>query len=277
MKEIEQIQAGEFRGLAEEVPNKVYHAAPGLSKTSLDQLNKSPAHYRHWLTNGVASTPSMLFGSLCHAAVLEPKTFQDNYVAAPKGIRRGTKAWAAFTEENQGKEIIKPEDMEIVSDISKAVWSNRLAQKMLSDSRFEVSAFTDLETDTGRSIFVKCRPDVITPNGYLVDLKFVSDNSKDAFAASAARYRYDVQAAFYSDILRNLGEEVKGFVFAAVEKTAPYTTNFFVWDNESKEKGRQRYMSNLNLYLSCKFENKWEAKDVGIETISLPAWNTVED
>lgn len=73
---------GVYRGL----PNDVYHRGPGISKSGLDLIRKSPAHYRAVVTaandNERAPTAAQALGTALHMIVLEPELFAKTYTLA---------------------------------------------------------------------------------------------------------------------------------------------------------------------------------------------------
>lgn len=73
------------------MPAEQYHATVALSKSGLDQFQRSPAHYKAWLEGAKEEpTPAMVFGSAFHCAVLERDEYAKRYVIF-EGDRR-TKA-----------------------------------------------------------------------------------------------------------------------------------------------------------------------------------------
>lgn len=76
------MEPGVYRGLA----NDVYHRGPGISKSGLDLIRKSPAHYRAVVTaandNERAPTAAQFIGTALHMIVLEPQLFAHTYTLA---------------------------------------------------------------------------------------------------------------------------------------------------------------------------------------------------
>jgi hypothetical protein len=76
------MQPGIYRGL----PNADYHGGPGISKSGLDLIRKSPAHYRAIVTadndNERKPTPAQAIGTALHMLVLEPAEFARTYTLA---------------------------------------------------------------------------------------------------------------------------------------------------------------------------------------------------
>jgi hypothetical protein len=65
-----------------------YHA-PVLgvaSKSALDKVRRSPAHYRAWLngTDTVETSGALTFGQAFHCALLEPERYALEYAAEPE-------------------------------------------------------------------------------------------------------------------------------------------------------------------------------------------------
>lgn len=73
---------GIYRG----IPNDQYHHGVGISKSGLDLVRKSPAHYRAVVTaandNERKSTPAQAIGTALHMIVLEPGLFAKTYTLA---------------------------------------------------------------------------------------------------------------------------------------------------------------------------------------------------
>ena len=53
--------------------NEAYHAYDGISKSGLDLIARSPAHYAYRTAS--EPTRAMVIGSATHAAILEPEVF----------------------------------------------------------------------------------------------------------------------------------------------------------------------------------------------------------
>ena len=253
------------------LPNAEYHAHPAISKSGLDRINQSPAHYRSWLTEPRKETPALTLGSAAHAFILEHETFFERYAVAPDGIDRRTKdgkaAWAEFETQSAGKTVIKAEDLQQVERMAYSVWSHPSAHELLSEGVAEVSAFGNLWC-----VDVKCRPDWLRNDDIVVDLKTTDDASPGAFPSSVAKWRYHVQSAWYQDILSLVGIKVSAFVFVAVEKNPPFAVGVYLLDDASIEAGREAYQRNLSTYKTCIETGQWPAYSPAIETIQLPRW-----
>lgn len=71
-------------GVYEGIPNAEYHGGPGISKSGLDLVHRSPMHYNAVVTaaNDRAPTPAQEIGTAVHMAILEPEEFAKTYCLA---------------------------------------------------------------------------------------------------------------------------------------------------------------------------------------------------
>lgn len=69
-------------GIYDNITNHDYHTGPGISKSGLDLVAKSPAHYYHAknAANDNEPTVAQAFGTAFHSMLLEPGEFQKTYV-----------------------------------------------------------------------------------------------------------------------------------------------------------------------------------------------------
>ena len=254
------------------MPNADYHASPAISKSGLDKIAKSPAHYRAAKEAPAEITDAMVIGSAFHDYILLPEVFQTAYTVLPEDFNGRTKDGKAYLEtiKASGQTILKAEWLKDIQGMAAAVAAHPKAAALLSGGHSEVSMFWQ-DADTG--IDCRCRPDYINPAGIIVDLKSTADAGPAAFAKSCANFRYHVQDAFYSEgYYQAAGTWPRGFVFIAVEKTAPYAVACYTLDDVAKEKGRELYQQDLQTLQAAQAANEWPAYSDQIETLTLPAW-----
>ena len=265
-------------GLRFDLSNEAYHAGPGISKSSLDAVAKSPAHYfaRYLDENRPEREPTaaMIAGTLAHCAVLEPEEFVIRYAVGPD-VSKATKEWKAFEASlADGRQAIKPDQFKQAFAQSTSVRSIPDIADLLSKGFAEVSAYWHDE-ETG--ILCKCRPDWVSPcddgSVILVDLKTTTDASPREFSRSIAKWRYHVQAAWYADgYAKASGLTVRGFVFAAVETDFPHLPAAYMLDDESIDQGRTDYRRNLETYAECLACGIWPGYEKEIQLTRIPNW-----
>jgi exodeoxyribonuclease VIII len=263
----------------ENLTNREYHEGPGVSKSDLDQIARSPAHYMAYKAAPHEPNPAMLLGSAFHTAVLEPGEFEARYCVAPEGIDRRTKAgkeaWAEFEYEANGKEILKPDVMETVRGMAEAVAAHPLARSLVTRGKAEQSIYWESSVVDG--VLSKCRPDFVkdlTDGRYVVvDLKSTEDARPAAFERSAWNFRYYVQSAYYWDGCTSaFGHAPHAFLFIAVEKEAPYAVAVYEASIEMLNAGREEYFRNLCVYKECMDSGVWPAYPVEIQKLMPPRW-----
>lgn len=249
------------------MPNDAYHGGPGISKSGLDLIARSPAHYARRAKH--EPTRAMIVGSATHAAILEPDQFNKQYTLLPDGIDRRSAVYKKAAEQFGADNVLTESEAKSVVGMREAVQFNSVAAEMLdADGFVEIAAFA---TDPITGVLVKCKFDKLLKDLRSVDLKTTQD-LRD-FAKSVANYRYHVQQAYYSDVFAwATGLQLESFDFLAVEKDAPYASKVFRLDTPSVDYGRKLYRQALDLYAECLNRNEWPMPSGETEYITLPSW-----
>lgn len=254
-----------------------YNKAPGIRRSLLWEIRRSPAHLKWRIENPPEATPALIFGQALHAAVLTPEDYGRQFAVMPNVDRRtkaGREAWDAAAAVAQGRTQIAFDWAEQIAGMVQAVRGNPMAARLL-DGPHETSYFW-ADTLTGEAC--KCRTDAVTDIGdmhLIVDVKTCQDASTDAFMLDALHYGYDVQAAMYTDGYKAVTGREATFVFIAVEKNPPYAVNILQADNLFMQHGQDRYRHLLGLYHECRQRNQWPGYtgfDGDIASLGLPAW-----
>lgn len=262
-------------GLVQSVSNEDYHAAPGVSKSGLDKLARSPAHYLAYLREDRRETPALRLGRLIHSAILEPDSLA--LAIAPdcdKRTKAGKEAWAGFERQAAGCQIVTADEAEQVRRMRDAVYTHPAARRLLFAPGVAEASGWWFDQTSGE--LCRCRPDYRREDGILVDLKTTED-AGSGFKRSCANYGYHRQAAFYCDGVEAItGERPAGFVFVAVEKSPPFAVAAYRLAPVDIELGRALYQRDLTTLAECKSTRVWPGYSEKIETLSLPTWATKE-
>lgn len=253
--------------------NAEYHASEGISKSDLDLLHRSPAHYKYRKANPREQTPAMLLGSVTHKMLLEPADFSREFAVMPECDRRtkeGKAVWKAFTDELEANTIVISRDVfETAAAMTNAVKSHAFASRLLRGGRSEQSFFWD-----ENGIPCKCRPDYLRDDGIVIDVKSTLNASPEEFPRSAYNFRYHVQAWWYLHGLQRLCVPAREFVFIAVEKEPPFAVCVYVADDTVLKLGEQEAQKDLETYRWCMEHDNWYGYERIPETHSLmlPEW-----
>ena len=262
-----------------DMTNEDYHASAPLSKSSLSQILKSPAHYKESQERSFAETPSMALGTAFHCAVLEPDRFKAEYRVPPnvdKRTKAGKEEYAEWL--TQGFTEISSGDYDKVRFMRDALLAHKTLSPLLSTGQAELSVFHKY-TYYDRDVWLKCRPDWLNKKrNVIVDLKSTMDASAQGFGKSSAKYGYALQAWMYSMIVSKvLGEPVTAFVFAAVESSPPYGVAGYILDQKSMELGQQKFNTAIKTYLECIDTDTWPSYGDKITELTLPQWAFYEE
>lgn len=261
------------RGLS----NSEYHSREEISKSGLDEIEKSPLHYWDKYINPEKPEPvwtdAFTIGAALHALVLEPQNFDNDFASLPsidKRTKAGKETYATWEQENQDKILITPTQRELCDKMVEAIQSHELANSYLDGfGEAEQSIFFEWN-----DVKCRCRPDYIRQDGVIVDLKTAACAHPTIWPKKAYDFRYHVQAAFYAEGYRQAyGELPKAFVFVAVEKSPPYGVSVFKASDELYRAGTIDALRNLETYRRCLEKNEWPGYGEDHELdLSIPAY-----
>ena len=260
-------------GLIEGMSNEAYHASEGVSKSGLDLIDRSPAHYAFRVQR--QPTRAMEIGTAIHTAILEPERFEAEYMLLLDTKDRRASEYKQAVAVHGSERVLVASEVDNVAGMQESVMSQPGPRALVTASgRRELSAFA---TDPETGVIVRARFDMLTDDGIIVDLKKTQDARAEEFSRSVARYRYHVQAAFYSDVYEWVtGERPQAFKFVAIEEQSPHTAVAYQLDDDAMAHGRREYRRNLNTYAECLSSNTWPNYVPDSEILSLPNWMMAE-
>lgn len=258
--------------MLKQMTNAEYHADTAISKSDLDLIHRSILHWKTAKEQPREQTPSLLLGSVTHKLVLEPDTFGNEFILAPhvdKRTKDGKAEWAAFEAQATNKTIITDDVYAQAKAIADSVLSDQTASQLFKDGKAEQSYFWE-----ENGVICKCRPDYLRNDGYVIDFKTTQNATVDEFTKSAYNYRYYVQAWWYMHGLARCGVDVKGFIFVAAEKEAPYAVNTFAADDLMFKLGEREALADFEKYKKFTETNNCFGYDEEpiIHSLSLPDW-----
>ena len=286
----------ELLGVFPNMPAADYFAAEGVNNSLLKDMAKSPAHAfaLHFAPDRPEreQTVSMFSGTLVHCAQLEPDAMAARYIVVPEDApRRPTKAqwsakkpslesvaamdwWAEFNQRAEGLQIVTAEQYDTVRAQLAAINAVPELAELFASGVSEQSFFwRDAATGLickGRSDFVHTLAD---GRAIMIDLKSAVDVSPAGFSRAVANMGYYRQDAWYSSGWEEAtGQELAGFVFAAVSNTYPFIAVPYMLDDETKAQGAEENAELLSAFAECRRTNTWPAYGEGMQLIGLPKW-----
>jgi exodeoxyribonuclease VIII len=234
-----------------------------LSYSALKNYLRSPKYFKYVQENP-EETDAMNFGSAFHLFILEPAEFEKQYYCVtdirPEPEKNLTikvnKDWNDNHKKNailQNKTFLNADDYNCIVDMAREMSGNPVINQLLTGGVAEKGIL--IEDFDG--LKVKCKPDYYTDN-YIIDLKTTGTNGStlQGFQKQAAIYNYQMQAAFYKDILFSIDQKEREFYFIVVEKEKPHLTNIFKASENFIAYGRYGYGELLKIHKYC-IENGW--------------------
>ena len=257
-----------------ELTNSEYHAHESLSKSGIDLLMRSPAHYRFAPQN--EPTRAMVIGSALHAAILEPDVFEAQYMLLPSVTDRRASEYKEAAKHYGDDFVLTDKEADYITGMVETVRSHEtLAPALLRPHDVELSIIT---TDKATGVPIRARFDWLGHDLLAIDLKTTTDARPDAFMRSIAAYNYHVQAAFYEHVFeQETGEKLQAFQFAAIEKEAPHGIGIYELDDIALKEGRRVVDRALETYARCLDSGHWPSYDAGVQYLTLPPWAIESD
>lgn len=253
-----------------------YFDIPALSSSGINlYINKGAEYY--WASSPFnenrkpqETTPSMIFGSLCHLLLLENEKFTQVYAIAPECDRRtkeGKETFAAFQTESVGKIVITNNQFQEALTLINALKSNDSVIKLLK-SGFSEEEITWVEDN----ISCKAKLDYCR-NGLIVDYKTSQDASKDGFAKSIANYGYHRQDIWYRKAYKaKYGKDALGCVFIVQDVSMPDIINIYSISEQARYYAEQEINQAVKEIKDRLITKNWKSNSGKIQDIDLPIW-----
>lgn len=270
--------------------NEQYHALPSISKSGLDLIAKSPAHFLAGFQGIGAKTARI--GTATHSQILEGASgmivapdipyrsaankddwddwFAENGATSPIA-KAGFKSDDKFPEfERQtGLTVVTESEFNNIKQMHESAMHK--ADHLLLNGLAEQSILFNY-----RDVDCRCRPDFMnTEHHYIVDVKSTKDASERGFRRSVAQYRYHVQQAFYCTGYQVETGHWPEFYFLAIDKSAPFLSAIYKLDSEALEHGLMLMERDIGTYIDCMETGRWPGYEDNHE-LSIPIWDAPE-
>ena len=240
----------------------LYHGTYALtSKSTLDVVNRSPAHYKYLIDGGKLESEeppeepeAFKVGRATHCLVLEPDSFEKRYFQLPtfgkmtsQKNRALRDAW--LSENRQGRTYLTEAQMFAVTSMRESLLRIPKVRAALQDGSPEVTCVVKCP-QTG--LLRKIRVDWLCERESIgMDLKTAFDASPERWKWEAKRRRYPVQDAYYCDTAQLCDLDMHAMGFVVVEKSPPFVAGVYSVDDTARLVGERAYMHNLNTIATC--------------------------
>lgn len=277
------------------MPAEEYHRIPGASASRLKILaSKSPAHLKAELDEPRVPTADMIFGTLCHHALLEPNKPFPKIAIPPKKyplpassslVKKKQAAegdmvdWNFQTDfckdwrdaqQSDGNVVMSQKDYEDLIQCALAIAKHPVASPYFRAGMSEVSIV--LESQFG--ITMRCRLDWV-PRGLntLLDAKFGASSDPRKWEKHAVDMGYHIQA--WSNLLCwnttcGTTDPRNEYRFAVVETKRPYPVTVFPCSSDFLDYGREEYEKAFVTFSECLKSGVWNEYATKEVPLKLP-------
>jgi hypothetical protein len=281
--------------LNNELTNEQYHEdTEFVSGSELASLYFTcPAEYRYAERE---EKQALTFGTNSHALMLEPSRFEAEFVREPspddyEGVLRTDiemRAWLSergikggsgkkadeliemilatgekpylykqilkdFQEANNDKTIVSAKDWDIMQKMRSVLFSVEQYRNWFDGAETEVSVFCEID-----GYPVKCRFDVMTKSGRIVDYKSAASSKPDDFGRSAHDNGYWLKMALQHDVFTTAyGRDPESVTLLAQCKKSPFIPVAFDLTSAQLDVGRMQYKTALKIMFECRKTNIW--------------------
>lgn len=263
-------------GIYPGVPDAEYRAWPYPSQSQLSMFRDPDLcelEVKDRLENPPEQNDGMRLGCDVEAA-LDGLAIRPNVQCLPDEIkvRRG-KAWDEFREAHPGVEWLpKSEYKEVgeyvtqVESIVASIKRHDIAMRLIGGAQRQVSFVWDAKFigQTGEEVAhrVKGRLDYWRP-GVIADLKTTSYGGQRRVGQWAWWHGWDIQAAMYTDAMRELTGQEQSFYFVVVRTARPFVVTIYNGHNSTNaageflQIGRSAYQVFLEQLAECRRTGVW--------------------
>ncbi|MCC8366569.1 PD-(D/E)XK nuclease-like domain-containing protein [Xenorhabdus sp. PB61.4] len=258
-------------GIYYDISNEDYHKDEAIGSTTIKAISVSPANLYF---NPFKGNKSSQIGTAIHAALLEPVTFERDFILRSDIKTRASGEYKALLQHSSAEKILINSEVETVKRMTESAWMNSdFTDYMNSGGHSEISMFATCP-ETGLNL--KCRFDRMSDSHpYPLDVKSCRDATERGFSQAFGKYHYHVQAAFYLYVLRLVtGRELNQFCFFALENTPPYKNCMYYIGEDSLDLGYKIMFEALHKLKKCMEDESLHTEGIVLPSseINVPAY-----
>lgn len=268
-----------------------YAAEEGLRASDLRLMKRSPAHYAASLRAEKKQTEAQRQGLLVHDLLQNGEKFLESLMEEPeftgktkdgresnRSAEAKVKRDAWYADLKPGAIVANKDDIQMLLGISKSIGSHRLVKNLVKDGVRETSLWVE-DPDTGLTL--KCKPDLITAAGFLVDFKSTRNAHPDDFISdifSSRGYFYALQLAHYGHCLKIAGVSPgESATIIAIEKEDPFGIMVYPLDVGNLGPAEQWRAELTRQFAECQAKNQWPGYPEVAYPVITPNWVNVPE
>lgn len=255
--------------MSTEMTETEYREFPAINYSNLKYMRKSPLHYFHAVNNPEEKSPTeyaML--RAIHALVLEPFD-ADSQIVVWKGRRdMRSKDYAAFVEENKGKNILTESEDREARSIADAYCRNSWVKTLISLEGTCTEKPVVWDHDLGDLGILRCKgkPDIMhysAEHGLIIaDLKTFGETSSALISWAARKHGWLLQLAHYTYAAAHhygidLSETPVRWLTIVAEDKAPWDSTCIEWDEATQAWASADHLTLLERVAICSASGVW--------------------
>jgi len=280
------------------LPNDEYHACEAISHSKLEKFReRASRYYRLYVSHQAEKEDKDCYdeGNAAHTLILEGDAeYAKHYAVMPEGLRRGTKAFDAFTASApSGSTMLTANQDKLSHSLRDSVRRHAVATAILSDPGFIPEVTWRVKLYNG--IYIQCRTDgfiehiteatakaivgmhAVEGQTIIADLKScgtLNEDEQGSFQKAIENYGYHRQEAWYRMIVSEvLGRQPDHFIFIAPEKSEPFETLVGALPPDAVQIGVDENLESFRALVQCFRSGCWDGVAQGhIVQIDLPEW-----
>ena len=259
-----------------------YINEPGFMHSSTIK-NFIPGHgsiNAHELSDLRPESDAFKEGTLGHTTVLEFNELHDRYICMPKvdGRTKQGKEMKRMAQDQatqEGKELIDQDQFTRAPRWRENILADPYAKKLMANgltAQNELSGFW--KHPGGVDACLRLDRHLPEPK-IIIDAKFMAEGSPDKFRRDVFKYRYDIQAAWYIDGMKEITGEDYDFMFLVCEKNWPWNVQLYRIEDSWIERAREdikKAIEKYHLWCNCTTDEqrgKLRSYHEGVLTITL--------
>lgn len=246
-----------------------YDAWPAERFSRLRLMLRSPLHYH---ANVPEESSTLDESSALHAAILEPDTFDAQFIVKPEGYDGRKSEWKSWKEnEAAGRELLDADFPDMADAIRLCLALHPVVDAIMQADRKHTECSLHW-IDKLTSEPMKVRLDMLSMyerQGCIVNFKFVRFAARHSFNMLRAKLHYHMQAAISLDGANAIAPANRRYVWIACEKSPPYGVATYEATEPMLMAGRSLYINCIKRVQACRKANHWPGYNDSIEMLDL--------